>query len=142
MSRIVHPGEDQTAGAATRDPQPALRYRDPALKPGAFYWVQPVFDVDFTPPDFEGQECSDALFEAAWNHWSQREQPALFLGWTETGDEKWVYIGYEAGSAHPRAWWPVKWVGAQIALSDGALGRQDATDVEKASGMNNSTPQS
>lgn len=39
------------------------------LKAGAFYWVIPVFDVDFVPPGFENQvDYSDAMFEASRKH--------------------------------------------------------------------------
>src|ERR1700744_365518 len=84
------------------------------ITPGKFYWVLPVFDVDFTPPGFEGQGWSEAMHDAAWRHWSQQKQPALFLGLTEAGTEKWVYLGQEVGSAHPDPWWPVCWIGDEI----------------------------
>lgn len=74
---------------------------------GKFYWVKPVWDVDFTPPGFEGKEYSDEMFEAMAAHWSQQEQPALFLGKTDEGRERWVYIGH---ADDPDNYWPVCWV--------------------------------
>lgn len=80
------------------------------LKPGSFYWVKPVFDVDFIPPGFENKEHSEALFDAAWNHWTQQDQPARFDGYDENGNEKWFYIGMDL-SEEP---WPTCWVGNEI----------------------------
>jgi hypothetical protein len=83
------------------------------LKPGAFYWVKPVFDVDFTPPGFEHEEYSDAMHDAMWTHWTQNEQPARFDGLDASGNEVWFYIGcnWKADSKHP---WPVCWIGEEI----------------------------
>src|SRR5208282_65796 len=73
------------------------------LKPGSFYWVRPVFDVDFTPP-------GDDSFDAAYNHWTQQDQPARFDGYDENGNERWFFIGVD--SKDPI--WPVCWTGKEI----------------------------
>jgi hypothetical protein len=81
---------------------------EPKYKPGAFYWVKPVFDVDFTPPG-----SPDADFDTRYNHWRQQEQPARFEGYSETGEEIWIYLGVD--DPHP---WPVCWVGDEITKGD------------------------
>lgn len=78
------------------------------LIPGHFYWVRPVFDVDFTPPGFNHQ---DDCFEESWNHWWNKEQPALFIGYDEVGEEKFVYLGQHQDLNN---YWPVCWVGNEI----------------------------
>jgi len=83
---------------------------EPKLKPGSFYWVIPEFDVDFTPPGFEGRECDQAMYEAMRNHWTQRRQPARFDGYSQNGEEVWHYIGVDKAEAP----WPVCWTGAEI----------------------------
>lgn len=84
------------------------------LIPGAFYWVIPEWDVDFTPPGFEGKEYSEELHAALAAHWSTQEQPALFNGYDENGHEKWTYLGHEDDR---NLWWPARWVGAEIIRS-------------------------
>jgi hypothetical protein len=93
--------------------------REPPLSAGRFYWVIPVFDVDFVPPGFEGHDWSDELHEAAWKHWSQQTQPALFLGHTVDGTEKWVYLGQDIDADN---WWPVCWIGSAISSGSGGGG--------------------
>jgi hypothetical protein len=84
------------------------------LKPGSFYWVKPVWDVDLTPPGFEGQEYSDKMFEAMSEDWRQKEQPARFSGYSANGDEQWQFIGQDDDEEN---WWPVCWIGPEITLS-------------------------
>lgn len=79
---------------------------DTKLKPGSFYWVKPVFDVDFTPPD-----KPEAEFDERYDHWTQQEQPARFSHYTEHNEEVWVFLGIDEFEAQP---WPVCWVGAEI----------------------------
>jgi hypothetical protein len=81
------------------------------LVAGHLYWVIPVHDVDFIPPGFEGQEWSDALFNASWSHWSNKVQPALFEGYGPDGDEHWIYLGQERDESN---WWPVCWIGDDL----------------------------
>ena len=81
---------------------------DCPYKPSSFYWVKPVFDVDFTTPEFKGREWDDGIFKAAWAHWSQRVQPAYFEGYVD-GNEVWVFLGHK--DEEP---WPVCWVGDEI----------------------------
>lgn len=80
------------------------------LKPGSFYWVKPVFDVDFTPPGFEDVEYTDVVFNAIWSHWWNNEQPALFLG-MKGNSEHFVLIGQDRSREDP---WPVCWIGDEI----------------------------
>ena len=80
------------------------------LKPGSFYWVIPEFDVDLTPPGFEGREYDPSMFEAMRAHWTQQYQPARFERYDEAGNEVWLYIGVD--KADPP--WPVCWIGAEI----------------------------
>ncbi len=90
------------------------------LKPGAFYWVIPNWDVDFTPPGFEGHDYSDAMHEASCAHWSQNAQPARFNGLTKSGEEMWTFLGQDdPDPGMPYSddhWWGVRWVGDEIAL--------------------------
>jgi hypothetical protein len=79
------------------------------LKSGSFYWVKPVFDVDFTPPGFENIEWNDAAFEASINNWRQQDQPARFVGYDINEQEIWLFIGVEDDKP-----WPVCWIGAEI----------------------------
>lgn len=83
------------------------------LIPGAFYWVQPVYDVDLVPLGFEGREWSEDMAQAISDHWTQKEQPARFEGYDENGNERWLYIGRD----EPDNWWPARWVGAEIIRS-------------------------
>jgi len=78
------------------------------LVAGSFYWVIPVFDVDFTPPGFEGQPYSEEMYLAMRDHWSQKEQPARFRGYSETGQELWTFLGQADDN------WPVSWIGEEI----------------------------
>ena len=86
------------------------------LKPGSFYWVRPTWDVDFTPPGFEGREYDDVMFEAMRAHWTQNEQPARFEGYDENGNEKWIYLGQDidVNAKEAENWWPVCWIGKEI----------------------------
>lgn len=82
------------------------------LNSGSFYWVKPVFDVDFTPPGFIPNEFTDALHEESAAHWTQNEQPARFQGFCEDGREQWIYLGQD--EPDDDNWWPVCWVGEEI----------------------------
>lgn len=73
------------------------------LKPGSFYWVLPVFDVDFGSDDMTFEDC--------YGHWTQTEQPARFEGLDENGNEKWIYLGQDVDETN---WWPVRWIGKEI----------------------------
>jgi hypothetical protein len=81
------------------------------LKPGSFYWVKPVFDVDFVPPGFTGHAYEDVPFENCYNHWTQQNQPARFEGYDGNGNEKWIYLGQDVDESN---WWPVCWIGKEI----------------------------
>lgn len=83
------------------------------LKPGAFYWVIPVFDVDFTPPGFENEDYSGEVFDAMRSHWTQCEQPARFEGLDKNGNEIWFYVGYNWKDELSNPW-PVCWIGKEI----------------------------
>ena len=78
-------------------------------KVGSFYWVKPVFDVDFIPPGYSQSE--DVPFGDKWDHWTQKEQPGLFLGYTKTGMQKWILLGQEMDEDDP---WPICWQGKEI----------------------------
>jgi hypothetical protein len=80
------------------------------LEPGALYWVKPVWDVDLVPSGFEGKEYSDEMYEAMKEHWTQKEQPARFIGYDPSGEERWLFIGQDDDDS----WWPVCWVGERI----------------------------
>lgn len=82
------------------------------LNPGSFYWVVPVWDVDFKPPGFEKQEYSDAMYDAMAAHWSQNKQPARFEGYDDSGQERWIFLGQDVDAD---SWWPVRWIGDEIA---------------------------
>jgi hypothetical protein len=84
------------------------------LKAGSFYWVKPVWDVDFTPPGFEGREYDENMIKAMRAHWSQQEQPARFEGYDDNGNEKWIYLGHDTDDSN---WWPVCWIGKEIVLT-------------------------
>ncbi len=89
-------------GAQLWGPQHRDYWLKDKLIPGAFYWVQPVFDPDFTPR----VEVTDEIRPAV--HWHNREQPALFYGYSEDGSERWVYLENEPSR------WPVCRVGKEI----------------------------
>lgn len=77
------------------------------LVPGAFYWVQPVFDVDFDPS--RNQDLSDdAKLQVMQDHWHNAEQPARFDGYEADGTQRWIFLGEEFCA------WPVCWVGKRI----------------------------
>lgn len=80
------------------------------LTPGSFYWVIPVYDVDFVPPGFEGQEYSPAMHEAMRDHWTNKVQPARFVGYFNGNPDwpRWLYIGHEEDD------WDAIWVGKEI----------------------------
>jgi hypothetical protein len=80
-------------------------------KVGSFYWVIPDFDVDFVSPEWKGD--GDAPFEVNYNHWTQREQPARFAGYTAGGSEKWVYLGQKEPD-NDSGWWGASWIGPRI----------------------------
>lgn len=61
------------------------------LKPGCFYWVQPVLDPD------------------AKEEWEQKDQPARFCGLNDRGDALWNCLGLEGESE-----WPMRWIGPEI----------------------------
>lgn len=81
-----------------------------ALRPGAFYWVIPAYDVDFTPPGFEGREYGEAMHAAMRDHWSNNPQPARFVGYHEGNPDwpRWLYLGQEDDD------WDARWVGGEI----------------------------
>ncbi len=83
------------------------------LKPGHFYWVKPEFDVDCVPDGFDKND-PNIPFQAKWEHWTQNTQPARFEGFTDGGQEKWIFLGQDVD---PENWWPVCWIGAEITMS-------------------------
>lgn len=64
------------------------------LKPGAFYWVMPTYDVD------SGVSIDE---------WPNTIQPARFSGYDEHGQELWDYIGSDGPMD-----WPPRWRGQEI----------------------------
>jgi hypothetical protein len=58
---------------------------------GAFYWVVPAND-----PDEDIEQLTDT-------------QPALFVGYSESGEQQWICLGLEGLTT-----WPMKWIGAII----------------------------
>ena len=78
------------------------------LKPGAFYWAKPAFDVDFTPSGVNSEDY-EAVFNASWSHWRHAEQPALFVGYDSDRNEQWVWLG-----CRDDAPWPAIWIGEEI----------------------------
>lgn len=73
---------------------------------GRFYWVLPVFDVNVDVGNFPDY---DSAFEAMQAHWTNREQPARFVGYRDDGEEQFMFIGEDGVSD-----WPVRWVGMEI----------------------------
>ena len=84
------------------------------LKPGSFYWVRPNWDTDLVPQGFEGKEFSDEMFAAMESHWSQNEQPALFVGYGLGDEERWSFIGQD--DPDDGSWWSACWVGSEITI--------------------------
>lgn len=81
----------------------------PELKAGHFYWVRPAFNHDLVPEGYT--HLDDIPFEVLSDHWTQNKQPALFMGYDENENEKWVYLGSDID---PTNWWPVIWIGDEI----------------------------
>jgi hypothetical protein len=80
------------------------------LKPGSFYWVLPVFDHDL-PSLFE-DDTSDEAHEWRANHWSNKVQPAMFVGFESDGSSeapRWTYLDVEEDWG-----WPVRWIGEEL----------------------------
>lgn len=84
------------------------------LRPGAFYWAKPAFDVDFTPPGFDCNEWTEDFCRASLAHWSQNEQPARFDGYGDDNEEHWMWIGIDEPCEGGNTWWPACWVGEEI----------------------------
>jgi hypothetical protein len=66
------------------------------LREGAFYWALPVHDPD---TDLE---------------WQNEEQPARFAGYSETGGDRWFWLGVSGDGVDGVSTWPARWVGHEI----------------------------
>ena len=106
MKNVVHPGDGQTAGAATRDPQPALPRKGPAwiLEQSIAHWREIAAEVEDKPVTLKN--LTDTAFE--------RGQASAFRVCADSAERCLRFAGL---------------------LSDGALGRQDEAPA-KPSGTN------